>query len=100
PILVGHNLAFDLDILAEAGLAVPNGERLFDTMLAAHLLEDGVGHPPAGHFGLGAVADRYVGVQLDKTLQGSDWSGALSDEQVRYAARDAAVLPALRDVMV
>jgi DNA polymerase-1 len=99
PILVGHNLKFDLQFLAEARLPVPNGRRLFDTMIAAHLLEDGAGYPPAGHFGLAGVAERYLGVTLDKELQTSDWSGPLTHEQVRYAALDGAVLPRLRSAM-
>jgi DNA polymerase-1 len=69
-------------------------------MIAAHLLEDGAGHFPAGHFGLAGVAERYLSVTLDKELQTSDWSGPLSDEQIAYAARDAAVLPQLHAVMI
>jgi DNA polymerase-1 len=96
---VGHNLKFDLQFLAEAGLSVPNGSRLFDTMIAAHLLEDGAQHFPAGHFALKGVAERYLDMTLDKELQASDWSGPLSDDQTAYAARDAAVLPKLYAVM-
>jgi DNA polymerase-1 len=99
PVLVGHNLRFDLGFLAEAGLPLPNGPRLFDSMLGAHLLEDGADRFPAGHFTLAGVAERYLGVALDKSLQTSDWSGPLSDEQIAYAARDAAVLPRLHAVM-
>jgi len=99
PILVGHNLRFDLGFLAEAGLPVPNGSRLFDTMLVAHLIEDGADRFPAGHFSLAGVADRYLGIPLEKTLQVSDWSGPLSNEQITYAARDAAVLPRIHAVM-
>lgn len=99
PIIVGHNLKFDLQFLAEAGLPVPNGPRLLDTMIVAHLLEDGAGHFPKGHFGLAAVAERYIGETLDKTEQASDWSGPLADEQIRYAARDAAVLPKIAAAM-
>lgn len=99
PVLVGHNLKFDIQMLAEAGLPIPNGPRLFDTMIAAHLLEDGAGHVPKGHFGLAGVAERYIGETLDKTQQTADWSGPLSDEQLQYAALDAAVLPKIAAVM-
>jgi DNA polymerase-1 len=99
PVLVGHNLKFDLQFLAEAGLPVPNGSRLFDTMLAARLLEASANPEPKGHFSLAGVAARYLGTTLDKAEQTSDWSGPLSDEQLEYAARDAAILPALHAVM-
>ena len=56
-------------------------------MLAAHLLEDGADRFPAGHFSLAGVAERYLGVVLDKSLQVSDWSGPLSDEQIETARR-------------
>jgi DNA polymerase-1 len=88
PTLVGHNLKFDLRFLMEAGLPIPGGERLFDTMLASQLLHAGT---DARHF-LAAVAERELGVTLDKAAQGSDWSGDLTEEQLTYAARDASVL--------
>src|SRR5216684_7710589 len=34
----------------------------------------------------------YLGLSLDKSLQESDWTGALTAAQLAYAARDAAVL--------
>jgi DNA polymerase I len=96
PRLVGHNLKFDLSMLWAAGLQVASGHRLFDTMLAARLLEAGDGDSKArGRFTLASVAQRYVQVELDKTEQVSNWSGALTDAQIQYAARDAAVLPQL-----
>jgi DNA polymerase-1 len=97
--LVGHNLKFDLAHLTHAGLAVPEGERLRDTQLMAQLL--GAGNP-AGELqlcGLAAVAERVLGLRLDKTLQTADWSGALSEAQLRYAALDALVPLRLTDVL-
>jgi len=100
PVLAGHNLAFDLGMLRGADLPVPPSTRLFDTMIAARLLEAGLPDARArGHFGLAGVARRYAGVELDKAEQVSDWSGPLSDAQIAYAARDAAILPALVDAM-
>lgn len=84
---VFQSAAFDLKFLRAAGLR--GVERLFDTMLAARLLDCGL--PGPGH-SLGALAKDHLGVDLDKSLQSSDFSGALSREQVEYAARDAAVL--------
>jgi DNA polymerase-1 len=85
--LVGHNLRFDLGMLA--GLGFEPGS-VSDTMILSLLL-----HGPRqgkGFHGLGRVAERELGRALSKDLQRSDWSGALSAEQLGYAARDAAVL--------
>ena len=38
---------------------------------------------------LAAAARFYLDVELDKTFQTSDWSGSLTEEQIRYAAMDA-----------
>jgi len=43
------------------------------------------------------VAKRYADLELDKTARGEDWSGGLSETQIEYAARDAAVLLPLRE---
>lgn len=95
PILVGHNLRFDLSFLVEAGLEIPNGVRLFDTMIASQVLGAAADERPRGYHSLSSVAERYLAVTLDKTEQASDWSGPLSDEQLAYAAADAAILPRL-----
>lgn len=92
PRLVGHNLKFDLHFLAAAGLPMPEGARLFDTMLAAQLLDAAAGGAPL-KYNLAAVADRYLGETVDKTEQTSNWAAAtLTPEQVAYAAKDAAIL--------
>jgi len=115
--IIGHNLGFDLSFLHAAGLPIPAGDRLFDTLVASQLI-DGGAHPngntiddPAGTTGRGgkplkvgyhslaAVAHRWLGQTLDKSLQTSDWSGSLSDEQLAYAAKDAAILLPLRDAL-
>jgi DNA polymerase-1 len=89
PVLVGHNLKFETAFLMAAGLPVPPTERLFDTMIAAQLLA--AGGPDFGRASLQDVAARVLGLVMDKELQTSDWSGALSQDQVRYAALDAVV---------
>ena len=67
---------------------------LFDTMLAAQVLDGG---NYASSYSLEAVAERYLEEALDKSEQRSDWSGELSRRQIEYAARDAAVLLPLRE---
>ena len=92
--LVFHHAAFDLSFLRHF---VPGfGKTVFDTMLASQVLD--AGHPPEkGFHSLARVCERHLGVDLDKALQVSDWSGALSGEQLRYAALDAAVLLPLHE---
>lgn len=92
--IAGHNLKFDLAALWGSGLTLPPdiGARLVDTMLCARLV--GAGDFDL-RYGLADVAARSLGVELDKTEQASDWSGDLRDDQIVYAARDAAVLPPL-----
>jgi DNA polymerase-1 len=89
--LVGHNLKFELLHLWAAGVEPPSdlGRRLADTMVAARLLEAGI---RGLHHGLGELAQRHLGLDLDKAEQRSDWSGELRSEQILYAARDAAVV--------
>jgi len=99
PLLVTQNAAFDLRFLRQAGLTMPTGARLFDTELADRLLTASsykAGRAPVKH-DLGAIAERMLGLPLDKSAQTSNWAGALTAEQLRYAALDAFVLPLLYD---
>jgi DNA polymerase I len=43
------------------------------------------------------VVRRELGEELDKEQQKSDWGGELTDEMLAYAAKDAEVLPSLRE---
>jgi DNA polymerase-1 len=92
PRLVLHHAKFDLHMLAAAGLPLPAGTRLFDTQLAAQLLGAGSSDGMLNHCSLAAVVARLLGETVDKQEQRSDWAGPLSDAQLRYAARDAAIL--------
>lgn len=91
PIKVLHHAKFDAKFLRRRyGIRLAG---IFDTMLASQLLGS-----PEGH-SLAAVVSRWLGRPLDKTLQKSDWSGELSEAQLRYAAEDAALLLPLREAM-
>src|SRR6266487_2173228 len=83
-------------MLTAAGIRLPAhiGRRMSDTMLAGQLLGAGL---DGQRYRLADLAQRYLGVELDKTEQVSDWSGELTADQLDYAARDAAVLLPLRD---
>jgi DNA polymerase-1 len=79
PVLVGHNLKFDLAFLLALGLWEGTGKRLWDTGLTHQVLTASSRMP--------ALKDLVPG--LDKTLQASDWGGELTEAQVQYAALDA-----------
>ena len=75
---VAHNAVFEMKFLTAAGVALT----LDCTLLANHILTGQMSK-------LSDLCARYLGVSLDKTLQTSDWSGDLRDDQLKYAAADA-----------
>ena len=92
PVKVLHNAKFDYQfLLAEHGISL---SPIFDTMLAAQLLDGG---EYGASYALEAVAERYLDEAVDKSEQRADWSGELGRAQLEYAARDAAILLPLRE---
>src|SRR5918998_3539355 len=92
PVKAFHNAKFDHQfLLSEHGISL---SPLFDTMLAAQLLDGG---DYRASYALEAVAERYLDETVDKSEQRADWSGELSRAQLEYAARDAAILLPLRE---
>ncbi len=92
PVKTFHNAKFDLAfLLEEHGISV---SPVFDTMLAAQLLDGG---NYGASYALEAVAERYLDEAVDKSERRADWSGELSRAQLEYAARDAAILLPLRE---
>lgn len=91
---VFHNAKFDLQFLMGHGIAAMP---VFDTMLSAQLLRSSGGSARAN---LAAVAAHYLDEEVDKGEQKSNWGEALSESQIAYAAKDAAVLLRLRDAMM
>ncbi|HEV8177669.1 MAG TPA: phage/plasmid primase, P4 family [Gemmatimonadales bacterium] len=88
--LVAHNAVFDLGFLHQQGF-VPG--RVADTMLLSQLLHAGADRKHS----LQEVALRELEIALAKELQTSDWGGELSDAQIEYAAKDAALLLQLHE---
>lgn len=85
---IAHNAVFDLGWLQEHGIHVQG--TTYCTMIASKLLNNGI--PNLKH-GLGFVVQRYLGRELSKELQASDWSAPeLSKEQLAYAAADVQAL--------
>ncbi|HKO62715.1 MAG TPA: DNA polymerase [Pyrinomonadaceae bacterium] len=92
PIKIAHNAKFDAKFLKHY-LGVDLGG-LFDTLLASQLISAG---DIEERHGLETVASRYLNEAIDKSERLSNWNFDLSEAQLDYAARDAAILVPLRD---
>lgn len=88
---IGHNFKFDMKMMmCQWGFRF---RRIYDTMLAAQLLSNGISAHARAGYKLSVVAERYLKVDLDKSAQTSDWGAEfLSEEQIKYAALDVAIL--------
>lgn len=96
PIKVAHNAKFDAKWIRRH-LSIDVGG-IFDTLLASQLIA--AGDQDRRH-NLAEVVSFFLGQELDKTEQVSDWSAnELSPSQVEYAAKDAAIMVALREKIV
>ena len=93
PVVV-HNAAYDLAVLRTNYGYVHRGP-VFDTMLAAKVFYAGTNN----HAYLEDLLAGLLEVKVDKTNQTSDWSGELSEGQLKYAARDVLHLHELADVL-
>lgn len=97
--VVGHNLQFDLRVLAPLGFA-PG--KVYDTLLASRVLyagRRGDKNAPFKH-GLADCVRRELGGALAKDEQTSDWSApVLTPAQLAYAAADVRVLVPLADAL-
>ncbi|HJS24233.1 MAG TPA: DNA polymerase [Pyrinomonadaceae bacterium] len=95
PIKIAHNAKFDAKFIKH-NLGVDLGG-LFDTLLASQLA--GAGDIEERH-GLETVAGRYLNEAVDKSERLSNWNFELSEAQLEYAARDAAILLPLREKLI
>jgi DNA polymerase-1 len=93
--LILHNAAFDLAFLAQLGF---EPGPVCCTMLLSMVLHGT--RRPRGFHTLRASVERELARALDKTQQTSDWSGALTAEQLAYAADDVEVLRPLHDALL
>lgn len=92
PIKIAHNAKFDAKFIKHYLGADLNG--VFDTLLASQLVSAG---DIEERHGLDTVASRYLNEAVDKTERLSNWNLELSEAQLEYAARDAAILIPLRE---
>jgi len=85
-LLIGQNVKYDFSVMKTWGLDMAN--RLFDTMIAAWLLD-----AEAPSFGLEALAERrlgYKGIEYDDIVpKGGSFADVPLEEAARYAAEDA-----------
>jgi DNA polymerase-1 len=95
PIKIAHNAKFDAKFIKH-NLGVDLGG-LFDTLLASQLA--GAGDIEERH-GLETVASRYLNELVDKSERLSNWNLELTEAQLEYAARDAAILLPLREKLI
>src|SRR5438046_2436770 len=95
PIKIAHNAKFDAKFI-KYNFGIDLGG-LFDTLLASQIVS--AGEIEERH-GLKAIAARYLNEEVDKSERLSNWEFELSEAQLEYAARDAAVLIPLRDKLI
>src|SRR5437762_13342242 len=95
PIKIAHNAKFDAKFIKH-NLGVDIGG-LFDTLLASQLVSAG---DIEERHGLEVIAGRYLNETVDKSERLSNWEFELSESQLQYAARDAAVLIPLRQKLI
>lgn len=87
-LVIGQNLKFDLQFLYNYGI-IPR--RVYDTMIVEQLLYLGY---PSGviSYSLKSIADRRLGIDIDKTVRGEIiWRG-LDTSVILYAAGDVTYL--------
>src|SRR5438552_14849105 len=95
PIKIAHNAKFDAKFIKH-NLSV-DLVGLFDTLLASQWVSAG---DIEQRHGLEAIAGRYLNEAVDKSERLSNWEFELSESQLQYAARDAALLIPLRDKLI
>ena len=84
---VFHNAKFDLKFLHTIGIEI--NSNVFDTMLAEQVIVSG---STFKGFKLSEVANKYLGITLEKELQKSNWTRELTSRQLKYAANDVKIL--------
>jgi DNA polymerase I len=96
PIKIAHNAKFDAKwVCHHLGTDIGG---IFDTLLASQLIA--AGDQDRRH-NLAEVANFFLGIEVDKSEQVSDWNAPeLTDSQIQYAAKDAAIMVGLREKIV
>jgi len=112
--LIAHNAPFDLAFIRR-DTGYEHRSRVYDTLVLDAMLfyasgplaekdswrgfltrDKELGYKKS----LSDVANKFLGIELDKEEQASDWGEDLTPEMIFYAALDTAVLIPLRDAIV
>ena len=87
------NAKFDLKWFYKYGIII---QKVYDGFLAEKLLY--LGYPRGMHsLSLKSAGEKYLGVELDKTVRGKIIYSKLDEEIIRYGANDVTWLEALRE---
>lgn len=101
---VFHNAKFDLSFVRVHAQRRVRYSNIFDTLLAEQVLSAGWSTPywdkaanelkkKYPEYSLAKLVSRHLGIRLDKEMQRSNWgSKELTEEQLKYAAKDVEVL--------
>ena len=90
--IIGQNLKFDLQWLYNYNIVPLN---VYDTMICEQVLY--LGYPPIGKpggisYALNHIAERRLGITIDKTVRGQIMWRGLDSEVIKYAANDVVYL--------
>lgn len=95
-LFIGWNIKFDLKFLLHQKIVV---KECFDGFLAEKLMW--LGYPSGIHgMGLKAAGERYLGVELDKTVRGKVMWAGLSEDVIEYGANDVKYLERIMDAQM
>jgi DNA polymerase III epsilon subunit-like protein len=83
---IGHNFMFDLRFLRKEFDVL--ARNCADTMLGSRCLLGDMGAAQITSHSLQQACENFLGIDVDKSEQKSDWDGELTSEQLDYAARD------------
>lgn len=105
-----QNAKFDLSFIRAHAKRRVRYSNIYDTMLAEQVLMAGWSYPywdkkanemkkRMPEFSLAALVQKHLGWRMDKDMQKSDWGSAeLTQEQMKYAAKDVEVLEPLYNI--
>jgi DNA polymerase I-like protein with 3'-5' exonuclease and polymerase domains len=94
---VFHNAMFDILMMRPYARMERSDFKIFDTQVAEKIIDCGLSRKG---FGLKDVAKKYLGIEMSKEEQASNWAAkVLTREQVEYAIKDAETTLALYEPM-
>jgi DNA polymerase I-like protein with 3'-5' exonuclease and polymerase domains len=83
-LLIGQNLKFDLQFLYTKGIHPMN---VYDLMIVEQFIH--LGYPPGSiSYSLAAMAERYLGIYLDKSIRGQIRYRGVDSDVIIYGASD------------